>query len=141
MDNKPTTVQKQIKEHGFFHCPHCGKGANYFYVWSIKSKGEYLCKKCGNCSDIRLSGALIAMGWGSVLLAAAMLALFILTDCNYIFLLPLMLAPFFVFTVIAPFFVKLRKIGEKKKRSGAKPAPINAKPAPTTGTRFNLDQK
>lgn len=100
---------------GFCHCPHCGKRLNYFYTWSIKSKGEYLCKSCGQCSDVKLKSPLAVLGWSSVVLAALILLLFIVTGSVFVWMLPLMLVPFLIFTLISPLFVKLQPIGSAEK--------------------------
>lgn len=123
------TNQKKSGGMGIPKCPHCGHSVNPIHAWGIKGKGEYACPECGGYSEIHLSKALYIMGIASVILAGILLLIFIFTGCMGVALLPLMLAPFFVFTVLSPFLIYLRKfeIDPKKIKQKKKKAPAQAK--------------
>lgn len=101
-------------------CPHCGKGINPIYAWSLKSKGEFQCKQCHGYSTIRVRKFLYLAGLAAVVIAAIMLLIFIVTGCNLVWMLPCMLIPFFVFTVMSPFFLRFEKFTPPPKRDKVK---------------------
>ncbi len=127
-----TNQKKQGGGFGLPKCPHCGKTVNPIHAWGIKGKGEYACPDCGGYSEIRLSKALYIMGIISVALAGLLLLIFVVTGCMAVALLPLMLAPFFVFTVLSPFLIYLRKyeIDPKKIKPQKPKMPKQAKTKP-----------
>lgn len=89
-------------------CPYCGKTVNPFYAWSIKGQGEYNCSQCGGFSDVKLAKPIYYLGLGAVILAGIILLIFIFTGSMQLYLLPMMLIPFLIFTAISPFFVRLK---------------------------------
>lgn len=155
MENQNTrsaygTQQKQGNGLHLPQCPHCGKKINPFLAWGIKSKGEFACSNCGSYSNIRLAKSLHLAGLSAVVIAGILLLIFIFTGCMNLPLLILMLVPFFLFTVISPFLVRLEKIelpGQKKKTSGAKKqsTPTPVRPPQQTAQQyteqFSLEQE
>ena len=75
------------------------------------------------------------MGILSVAIAGLLLLIFIVTGCMAVALLPLMLAPFFLFTLLSPFLIFLRKYEidptkiKPKKPKAPKPQTAAKKPA------------
>lgn len=119
---------KSTQQGGFAlpQCPHCGKRINPFYAWSIKSKGEFRCDSCGGFSDVKLARPILWMGLFSAIIAAILLLIFMFMGSVHLAFLPVMLVPFFIFTVLSPFFVRLtptKLVGQKHSTQQKPPQP------------------
>ena len=119
---------KSTQQGGFAlpQCPHCGKRINPFYAWSIKSKGEFRCDSCGGFSDVKLGRPILWMVLFSVIIAAILLLTFMFMGSVHLAFLPVMLVPFFIFTVLSPFFVRLtptKLVGQKHSTQQKPPQP------------------
>lgn len=158
MENSNTSAAYGTSQQGgaLPRCPHCGKTVNPFLAWSIKSKGEFQCSGCGSYSNVQLAKSLYILGLLTVAVACVLLLIFFFTGCMNLWLLICMLIPFAAFTVISPFFVRLKKISPPSHPGNGSPAAKQARPAaqppktqvppPTTGSRryaseFSLDER
>lgn len=115
--------EEQKGKFGMPKCPYCGKKINPIYAWGIKSKGEYHCSECGTFANIKLEKFVYAAGLAALIIEALLLLLFIFTGGVIMYLLPLMIVPFLVFTCLAPFGIRFEKIGITQKRKGPHQAP------------------
>ncbi len=115
-------IGRDIREaaSGFPKCPYCRKRVNYFYLWGSKGKGEYLCPHCGEYSNIKMRKAIYFLGLAAVILTAIMLAVFLLTGCQLVWLLIIMIIPFAIFTAVSPFFIKLARMPAPMKKKVTK---------------------
>lgn len=91
-------------------CPYCGKKLNPLYSWYLKNQGEYLCPKCGGISNVILDPAVYILGNGAVILA--LIGFLVTRISGNVFDLTVLLwlvLPFFVFSVLCSFLVRLKK--------------------------------
>lgn len=119
MKSIPLEDNPKVKDQQGMHlpeCPYCHKKFNPLLAWGIKGKGEFHCPSCGMYSDVRLTKSIRFLGLGAIGVALLLLLIFIFTGSTLVFLLPCMLLPFLVFTLIAPFFVRLRTTSHNKRR-------------------------
>lgn len=97
-------------------CPHCGQKVGYAKAWFLKQEGEYRCPNCGGFSNVHLasSGPMV----GSVAVIASILvfvALRLLTGGMPFYGVLLMALPYALFFLTAPFLVRLRKPGTRRR--------------------------
>ena len=92
-------------------CPNCGKRMNPLVAWLYKTKGEYCCPACGIHSNVVADPK--TPGFGAVAVAISvvilLLFLFVFGGINLLGIL-LILVPFFLFTLLSPFLVRLQKM-------------------------------
>lgn len=92
-------------------CPNCGKRMNPLVAWLYKTKGEYCCPACGVCSNVVADPK--TPGFGAVTVAISvvilLLFLFVFGGMNLLGMI-LLLVPFFLFTLLSPFLVRLQKM-------------------------------
>ncbi len=97
-------------------CPYCGKKLNPLYSWYLKNQGEFLCPKCGGISNVILDPAAYIFGNGAVILALiGFLVTRIRGNVFDLMVLLWLVLPFFVFSVLCCFLVRLKKPILRKK--------------------------
>lgn len=109
-----------MKKFKLTSCPYCGKKINPLHSWYLKNQGEFLCPKCGGISNIVLDPAVYILGSAAVIAA---LSIFLITrivgDIFSISVFLWMIIPFFLFSVLCCFLVRLKKpILRKKNNQG-----------------------
>lgn len=89
-------------------CPYCHRKVSIFGANVLKTKGEHCCKGCKCTSNVVIHTGLYAIGTFSVVISFAIMLLYSLLGDHsdykgiiYVF------APFLVFYIAVPFFVKL----------------------------------
>ncbi len=119
-------------------CPYCGKKLNPLYSWYLKNQGEYLCPKCGGISNVILDSAVYILGNGAVILA--LIGFLVTRISGNVFDLTVLLwlvLPFFVFSVLCSFLVRLKKPILRKKPlevpRGRHPGSKGRRPEASTG--------
>lgn len=95
-------------------CPYCDKPLNYIVAFTAKNQGEYTCDSCKRAATIEFPKKLYILSWICELIAVIILIiLFIFTESKTIFSIFLVLAPFLVFYLLVPFFMKLKPCRQK----------------------------
>lgn len=97
-------------------CPYCGKKINPLYSWYLKNQGEFLCPKCGGISNIILDPAVYILGSAAVIVS--LIGFLVTRIRGNVFNLTVFLwlvLPYFVFTVLCCFLVRLKKPVLRKK--------------------------
>ena len=98
-------------------CPYCGKKLSLPSAWFIKKHGEYICPKCGGISNIVLDRSIHAFAFLAVLLGSAFFLVSFINILNFnIWMLFLVILPFFIFFIISTFLVRLRKPNVMKRK-------------------------
>lgn len=97
-------------------CPHCGDKIGLANAWTLKTRGEYLCPKCGGVSNIVLDRLIYLFAFLAILVSGIFFAL------GFIGLLPLdiwvillVLLPFLLFYLMSVFLVRLKKPAVRKR--------------------------
>ncbi len=95
-------------------CPYCHRKVSIFGANVLKTKGEHCCKGCKCISNVVIHTGLYAIGTVSVVTSFAIMLLYSLLGDHsdyrgilYVF------APFLVFYIAVPFFVKLEPCVDK----------------------------
>ena len=95
-------------------CPYCHRKVSIFGANVLKTKGEHCCKGCKCTSNVVIHSGLYAIGTVSVVTSFAIMLLYSLMGDHsdyrgiiYVF------APFLVFYIAVPFFVKLEPCVDK----------------------------
>ena len=97
-------------------CPYCGKKINPLYSWYLKNQGEFLCPKCGGISNIILDPAVYILGSAAVIVS--LIGFLVTRIGGNVFNLTVFLwlvLPYFVFSVLCCFLVRLKKPVLRKK--------------------------
>lgn len=124
-------------------CPHCGQKVGFVKAWFLKQEGEYRCSSCGGFSNVHLDSSAPVTGSVAVLLSVVIFLLFRFITGQMPFLGILAMAvPYLLFFLLAPFLVRLKKPGVRKKpqpppqqqRSAAPPHPRQSPPRPPQGS-------
>ena len=98
-------------------CPYCGKKLSLPSTWLIKKHGEYICSECGGISDIVLDRSIHVFAFLSVLLGTAFFLVSFINIMNFnVWMLFLVILPFFLFFLISVFLVRLRKPNIMKRK-------------------------
>ncbi len=95
-------------------CPYCHRKVSYFGAGILKTKGEHDCSGCKCISNVVIHRALYGIAGGAVVLSL----IFLLTFSAYmehdnIWGIILVLSPFLIFYILAPFFIKLEPCNDK----------------------------
>ena len=91
-------------------CPYCGAKVGIINAWVLKTQGEYKCPKCSGYSNIELDSAIYILAVVALLLSAIFFIIHILFIRLFSwFSLSLVITPFLLFFLLAPFLVRLRK--------------------------------
>lgn len=99
-------------------CPHCGQKVGYVRAWFLKQEGEYRCPNCGGFSGVFLSTAAPMFGSVAVIISVVVfLVLRFVTGGMPFYGVLLMALPYLLFFLSAPFLVRLRKPGTRKRPS------------------------
>ena len=99
-----------MKQYYLPQCPHCGNKLNYAQSWVLKRRGEYICPKCGGISNIVLGSPLYALGLFAIIVGAILCILGLILDSGFaLFNLSGIFLLYFVFFLLSPFQVRLRK--------------------------------
>lgn len=97
-------------------CPYCGRKVGLAGAWILKTQGEYRCPKCGGISNIVLNKRLYIIA----AVAAVVSVILLLAEILFIpqFSIGSVIsvgAPFVLFFIVSPFFVRLAKPVVRKK--------------------------
>lgn len=119
----------------FTECPYCHRKVSIIGANVLKTKGEHVCKGCKCISNVVIRTALYAIASVSVVLSLVILLLYTaMGDHSDIRGVLYVLAPFVVFYIAVPFFVKLEPCTDKsavsKVRRKISPIPVPEKPEP-----------
>ena len=146
---------------GLPRCPYCGKKLGFWEAWLLRTKGEYLCPKCGSVSNIKFQKTTYGMAAIVSILGLGILLLSTLLIQNHsLWGIPLVLFPFLLFVFLSPCWMVLEAFqpaGNRPRPSGLRetpgsngfssgntqvipairknPAPRGTYPAPTAGGR------
>ena len=123
-------------------CPYCGKKVNPFYAWYRRTQGEYICPRCQGVSNIFIDRAAYLLGGAAVLLGVlAFVITRVVQDQSFhpLHLLWIVL-PFFLFSIVSLFLVRLKKPILRRRETPQEPArrasqeeAAGARPAPGEG--------
>lgn len=92
-------------------CPYCGRRLNPFVAWLYKTKGEYRCPACSHFSNVIADRKTPVFGIVAVSLSLAVFLIFLFANGKVpLWGISLMVVPFFLFTLFAPFLVRLEKL-------------------------------
>lgn len=107
-------------------CPYCGEKLNYAKAWTMKRRGEYICRKCGGLSNVQLASPIYTIGFFAIVAGLAFFVIGLIFGSS---LAPITLSGivlvFLLFFLVSPFFVRLRKPAPPKT-----PQPPQRRPAP-----------
>ncbi len=89
-------------------CPYCHKRISYIGSMFLKTKGEYSCSRCKCISNVVISRTAYAIA-SAVCIAALLIVVFYTIGGNHGSFLGIacVLAPFLIFYLVIPFFVRL----------------------------------
>ncbi len=109
-----------MKYIGLTKCPYCGKGINIIRIWSMKSRGEYMCPRCKGISNIYLSPLIYVVAVLAIAVSV-LISFFEISVWNNVSIMTTIkaLIPFAVFYVVSLFLVYLKKPVIKKIRKTA----------------------
>lgn len=107
-------------------CPHCGDKIGLANAWALKTRGEYLCPKCGGISNVVLDRLLYLFAFLAILVSGVFFALGMIGLLSLdVWLILLVLLPFLLFYLMSVFLVRLKKPAVKKRA-----APPDRRPKP-----------
>lgn len=90
-------------------CPYCGKHISYFTALTIRRRGEYYCKKCKKESNIYIKKTIWIFFLAMLVFALIILGYFLfMTGRENIWFTLFVAAPFLIFYLFSPMFVRLR---------------------------------
>lgn len=91
-------------------CPYCGRKISFPNAWFLKKQGEFLCPKCGGISNIVLDRVVYVLAFFTIFLTSIffILAFFNIIQLN-LWLILLIVIPYFLFFLISVFLVRLKK--------------------------------
>lgn len=99
-------------------CPYCGKKLSLPSAWVIKKHGEYICPECGGISNIVLDKSIHIFAFLAILLGSVFFIISFINIFNFnIWMLFLVILPFFLFFLISVFLVRLKKPNIVKRRA------------------------
>lgn len=105
-------------------CPYCGKKISLPAAWILKSQGEFLCPQCGGISNVVLDRAVYLLAFLAVLVSAIFFIVsFLHLAAVNLWMVLLVLLPFFLFFLISVFLVRLRKPELHRKPVPPRPDP------------------
>lgn len=121
--------QHEQPKFGLPVCPHCGKRLNPLVAWLYKTKGCYACPACSKLSQVLADPKTPIFGIVAVVISLAIFLIFLFTNGKVpLWAISLLVAPFFLFTLLAPFLVRLKAFpkapepsAERAKRTGSRP--------------------
>lgn len=91
-------------------CPYCGKKLSLPNTWLLKKQGEYICPKCGGISNIVLDRSIYPFAFVAVILGSVFFIISFINIVEFsIWMLLLVILPFFLFFLISVFLVRLKK--------------------------------
>ncbi len=94
-------------------CPYCGRRLNPFVAWLYKTKGEYRCPSCFHFSNVLADRKTPIFGILAVGISLAVFLIFLFANGKVpLWAISLIVAPFLLFTLLAPFLVRLEKVPE-----------------------------
>lgn len=106
-------------------CPYCGKRISYISVFSSRRKSEYVCERCGKECKVSISRKIIPVFLLCVLIAIAIMILWIFFGLTYNLLGVVMVAlPLLFFTAISTKFLRFEPLKKYKKSMEARKAGI-----------------
>jgi uncharacterized protein (DUF983 family) len=98
-------------------CPHCGEKIGLVNAWALKTRGEYLCSKCGGVSNVVLDRLLYLLAFLTILVSGIFFALGMIGLLSLdIWLILLVLLPFLLFYLMSVFLVRLKKPAVRKRQ-------------------------
>ena len=98
------------------NCPHCGEKVGFAKSWFLKQEGEYRCPSCGGFSNVFLDAAAPFFGSVAVIVSVVIFLVFrIFTGSISLLGVAIMAIPYLLFFLIAPFLIRLRKPGPRKR--------------------------
>jgi hypothetical protein len=108
-------------------CPYCGDKISLPSAWILKTQGEYLCPKCGGISNIVLDRACYLLAFLAILSSAVFfIVAFLHLAALNLWMVLLVVLPFFLFFLISVFLVRLRKPELHRKQMPQRPGPENS---------------
>lgn len=98
-------------------CPYCKNRLPYLQAWGIHKDGEYQCPRCGKTSNIRYTKRLRTFAAIAAVLGFIIAVLLIIFRLSIQFgHVVLIMIPFFLFFLLAPFTIVLSPMKGQKKR-------------------------
>lgn len=111
---------------GLPRCPYCGKRLGFWEAWLLRTKGEYICPKCGRVSNIKFQKTTYGMAAIVSILGLGILLLSTLLLQNHsLWGIPLVAFPFLLFVFLSPCWMFL----EAFQFPGASPEGKRPRPA------------
>lgn len=89
-------------------CPYCGARLNYAKAWVLKTRGEYICPKCGGLSNVRQNAATYRIAFVVITLSTIFFIIGLVGGTNLALItLPAILILFLIFFLLSPLLVRL----------------------------------
>ncbi len=112
-------------------CPYCHRKVSFFGAAVLKTRGEHSCSGCNCISNVVINKSIYGVASATVVISFLILFLYsIFGDHGNIWGIFYVLAPFLIFYLIVPFFVRLEpcndKSAEQKLRRRKSPIPEEA---------------
>lgn len=95
-------------------CPYCHRKVSFFGAAILKTKGEHCCSGCNCISNVVINKAIYGIASAAVVLSFLILFLYsMFGDHGDIKGILYVIAPFLIFYLIVPFFVRLEPCNDK----------------------------
>ncbi len=95
-------------------CPYCHRKISFFGAAILKTKGEHCCAGCKCISNVTINKSIYGVASGAVVLSFLILFLYsIFGDHGNIWGIFYVLAPFLIFYILVPYFVRLEPCNDK----------------------------
>lgn len=119
-------------------CPYCGDKISLANAWALRTRGEYLCPKCGGISNVVIDRLLYLFAFLAILTGAVFFTLgFVKLVPLDIWLILLVILPFLLFYLMSVFLVRLKKPSVRKRQHDGAPMPRRPSGADRTGNSRN----
>lgn len=122
-------------------CPYCGRKVNLITAWKLRRQGEFQCPRCEGFSNIVLDSAVSVTAVIAIAVSALIFVIVRLIWSNFTFFsVILVFAPFLVFYILSPFFVRLRRVRPKKPNQRRRQMSSGSNLRTSDEAKENLDQ-